>query len=453
MRRYLALSGATIGSLVLACAAAAAPAVNYRAHRTPQAVAIGDLNGDGRLDLAVANWDSNDVSVLLGAAGGGFRPALHYRTGRHPLAVAAADLNGDQHLDLAVSNVDSGSVSILLGRGDGTLEPAHSYATGDSPMSLAVADLDGDSHPDVAVANLGSQNLSVLFGKGNGAFRPASSYDIPDIPFSLAAADLNGDGRSDLAVAGGLGVWAIPGKGNGGFGSGDYYRTRGTPWWLAAGDLNGDGRPDLVVPNAEMKGPGHVSVLTARVDRTFRRHDYRAGTSPLSAAIGDLNGDGRADLAVANQGSNDVSVLLGNGDGSFQPAVAYRVQRSPFSVAMGDLNGDGRLDLAVSNEGSDDVSVLLNTGFYPLRIGVIGMPRRTCLRGAVQAHVVVSGAPALSSVDVLLDGKRVMRTTNSQFDVTIRGRRLRPGLHSLVASASETEGGRVDRTTQFRSCR
>ena len=184
-----------------------APGDPFQVGKQPKSVAIGDLNGDQRPDLAVANLGSDDVSVLLGTATGRFVPAAGspLKVGEAPSSVAIGDLNGDQHPDLAVANLGSDDVSVLLGTATGTFVPAAGspLKVGDAPASVVIGDLNGDQHPDLAVANLGSDDVRVLLGTGTGAFARAPGLPLKtgNRPISVVIGDLNGDQRSDLAVA------------------------------------------------------------------------------------------------------------------------------------------------------------------------------------------------------------------------------------------------------------
>jgi hypothetical protein len=174
--------------------------------------------------------------------------------------------------------------------------------------------------------------------------------------------DLNGDDKPDLVVAnvnyGSSNVSVLLGNGDGSFGVGTEYGTGNDPISVAIGDLNGDGKQDLAVAN---HAANTASVLVGNGDGSFGlKTDFGTGVSPSSVAIGDLNGDVKPDLAVASHDANTVSVLLGSGDGSFEVKTDYGTGSGPSSVAIGDMNGDGNPDLAVSNNSSNTVSVLLN---------------------------------------------------------------------------------------------
>jgi hypothetical protein len=245
---------------------------DYSVGAYPLGVARGDFNGDGILDLAVANYGSNNVSVLLGNGDGTFQKAVHYATGSISAFVAVADFNGDGIQDLAVTNggtnssSDRGSVSILLGNGDGTFRAAVNIAAGEAPWSVAVGDFNGDGHVDLVVANngwhhrsLASGTLSVLLGNGDGTFQAAQTY-AGAFGRAVVVKDLNGDGIADLAVAGGSGVRVLLGNGDGTFQTTSISYVAGSgPWGLAAGDLNGDGLPDLAVSN--ISSNSGVSIL------------------------------------------------------------------------------------------------------------------------------------------------------------------------------------------------
>jgi len=354
--------------------------ISYGAGLYPYSVTIDDLDGDSNPDLAVANYDSDNVSVLLGTGDGTFQDAVNYDAGEVPQSVATSDLDGDGNPDLAVACRDSypdypGKVAILLGNGDGTFQDAVNIEIGSGVYSLAIGDLDGDGNPDVALVNwmysASNGYVSVLLGNGDGTFQSAVRYDVGRQPLSVAIGDLDGDGSPDLATANSDSddLSVLLGNGDGTFQAAVEYSADVAPYSVAIDDLDDDGNPDLAVA---CRGhypdyPGKVSILLGNGDGTFQAAvRYGVGRAPYSVAIDDLDGDSNPDLTVASSGSDNVSVLLGNGDGTFKAAVYYGAGNSPRSVAIGDLDGDGNPDLAVANRASFNVSVLINiTGKSP----------------------------------------------------------------------------------------
>ena len=166
----------------------------------PDSIVAGDFNGDGRLDLAIANGESNTVSVLLGNGDGGFQPQVTYPVGSDPDSIVAGDFNGDGRLDLAVANGGSNNVSVLLGNGDGTFQPQVTYTVGDPSTAIVAGDFTGDGRLDLAVA--GSDGVQILLGNGDGTFQPQVAYAVGIVPVAMVAGDFSGDGRLDLALAG-----------------------------------------------------------------------------------------------------------------------------------------------------------------------------------------------------------------------------------------------------------
>jgi type II secretory pathway component GspD/PulD (secretin) len=328
----------------------------------PRSIIVADLNGDGLPDLAVANKDSNDISILLGNRRGTFRQAVNFAAGVGPVSVAAGDFNGDNIRDLAVANSGSNNVSILLGNGDGTFQPAVNFEAGTSPQSVLVADFNGDGFRDLAVANSGSNNVSILLGNGNGTFQAPSNYDAGTAPQFVVSADFNGDRAPDLAVAnaGSNNVSILLGNPNGTFQAAVNYDTGTAPQAIVAEDFNRDQISDLAVANRDSD---NVSVLLGNGDGTFRaRTDFGAGSGPISIIAGDFNFDGLTDLVVADSGSSGISVLFGSGNGSFQIPVTFVTGSATSAVATADLNQDGFRDIAVLSATAGSVSVLLGNG-------------------------------------------------------------------------------------------
>ena len=343
----------------------------------PRAVAVGDFNGDGRPDLAVANYLSDTVSIRLGDGTGRFTSAPDlpvtnsvYRA--NPVAVTVGDFNNDAKADLAVAVQSADKVSVFLGDGAGNFRAAADVAVGNAPASVAVGDFNQDGTDDLVVANfegdaqreLGS--LHIRLGNGDGTFRSGfPKWDGISRPRSLAVADFNGDAKDDVLVANYStnNINVRLGQGDGQLSGPNYANARvGTnPVSVAVGDFNGDGRPDFAAANA---GSNDVTVRLGDfgVVDTYAWIDRSAVpvNQPTAVAVGDLNGDGRVDLAITSAASNAVVVRLGGGNGYFSTAPDAPVGATPSALAVADFDGDFQTDLATANQGSDTVSVLVN---------------------------------------------------------------------------------------------
>jgi FG-GAP-like repeat/FG-GAP repeat len=367
-------------------------------------IAVGDLNGDGKPDLVVVN-EYGSIGVLMGNGDGTFLPAVAYASGGYALSVVIADVNGDHKPDLIVANAGGSTggntVAVLLGNGDGTFQPAVLYGSGGYSdvsgelisLSIVVEDVNGDSKPDVVMANHCAINdtactegtVGVLLGKGDGTFQPTITYGSGGyLAAQLAVADLNGDGKPDLVVtncgATGSGTCAGTGTGNGvvgvllGNGNGTFQTatiySSGSPEWFSTpiviADVNGDGKPDLVVANEggdNGNGEGSAGVLLGNGNGTFQPVViYDSGGKWADAiTVADVNGDGKPDLVLANF-SASIGVLLGKGDGTFEPVQSFGAGGTDsFSVVVADVNGDGRPDVLVANLYSS-VGALLGNG-------------------------------------------------------------------------------------------
>ncbi len=348
-----------------------------------QVETVGDFNGDGRLDLAVANYTLDTVSVLWGTAAGNFGAATTYSVGAGPDALAVGDFNGDGRLDLAVANFTGGTVSVLLSTTTGSFAPqiTNQTATVKNPTGLVAGDFNGDGRLDVVVSGLYAA-ATLLPGGGDGSFSPptgaADSYQLWS---SVAAGDFNRDGKLDVVVTSqfqkGLprsfdGVSVLLGDGKGGFGAPTIYQMSvpygcNCPDAVAVGDINGaDGSLDLAVarfgpwpPDATselgmLAGNGDGTFSISNIYDNFKQWDLTA------VAIADLNGDGRNDVAVVGQ-KTGLTVWSDGHLNKFPAAYGH-------GLAVGDLNGDGRADLFLANKGS--VTVMLNT-FGPGRLAAV----------------------------------------------------------------------------------
>ena len=230
----------------------------------PNAVAIGDFNGDGHMDLAIPCWSPNSVAVFLANGFGGFGPAVSYAVGGGPRFAVVADFNGDGRQDIATANQESGDVGSADRDGTGAFQPVRRFSAGNMPYHLTVSDLNKDGRLDLAVANSGSNNLSILIGDGVGGFGSIGTVPVGTTPQAVVAADFDKDGNPDLAVSnyGSHDVWLVHGNGSGGFGPPSVFAVGLAPYTLAVADLNADGRPDLAVPNFDA---GTVSILLGDV--------------------------------------------------------------------------------------------------------------------------------------------------------------------------------------------
>ena len=332
------------------------------------------------------------ISSTTAAAALDFAPKQDIAVGDGPTAVAVGDFNEDRRPDLAVANSGApyspGNVAVLLGDGMGAFGPPSSVPTGgDNPYSVAVGDFNGDGHQDLAVADLyGMSNFSstdtyasVLMGDGTGAFTRGATFLVTSglaNPSSVTVADLNGDGRHDLVFGGARyrssssaweGVLAtLLGDASGGFPDTNPMSVSAQVRAAAAADLNRDGRADVVTAMSGREDfPGMAAAWQGNGTGAFENPASwiaDAGPGSTSVAVGDFNADGNPDLAVANYGSDDVSVFMGDGTGSFAGPTPFGAGNGPRSVAVGDFDGDGRQDLAVANAESLDVSILVGTG-------------------------------------------------------------------------------------------
>jgi Bacterial Ig-like domain (group 3)/FG-GAP-like repeat len=374
------------------------PAVDYDSYgHYTNSVAVGDLNGDGKPDLLVGSnsksiyGDVGVVDVLLGVGDGTFREKGLYGTAGLFANVALADVNGDGKPDMLASGCASkdcftGVVTVHTGNGDGTFAGgSYVFGTGGmSPSSPAVADFNGDGKLDLVVANCGNGcqtgtgTVGVLLGNGDATFQTAVTYSTGGIgAHRVVVADVNGDGKPDLIIpnacassadcaTGSGSVGVLLGKGDGTFQPAVAYGSGGgDAFSVAVGDVNGDGKLDVLVANYCNIGcstSGPLGVLLGKGDGTFQSViPYSPGSSIGQIAVADVNGDGKLDVVDSGM------VLLGNGDGTFQAPVFYN-PGGGGGIVVADVNGDGPLDVMVThgcfnsnpNCPHGSVSVLMN---------------------------------------------------------------------------------------------
>ncbi len=363
----------------------------------PRGVAIGDFNGDGRPDVVESNSGSTSVSVLVntGAAGAtaaaSFAATQDFAVGTTPIGVAVGDFNGDNRPDIATANFGNGSgttISVLLNTtpfGNGStvsFSPQQTFSAGSIPLGIAVGDFDGDGRSDLAVTMyLGAGSVVVLLNRtpmqAAASFLVAQSFNVGARPQGVVVADFNADGRADIATANSSSsnvsiLLNTTTASTLGFAAQQTFTVGTTPTGLAVGDFNGDGRPDLATAN---NGTNNVSVLlnqtvAGATTATFAAQTaFAVGSTPYDIVAADLDGDGKTDLATTNTGGGGgttISVLtntaaIGAATATFNAQQTFTVGTTPFNLAAADFNGDGRRDLAVGNNGSNNVSVLMNT--------------------------------------------------------------------------------------------
>ncbi len=338
--------------------------VDYPSGSGTLSVALGDLDGDGKLDIVTANSESNTVSVLVGTGGGRFAAKVDYPCASPSApgqrnSIALRDLNGDGKPDIVTASYYSNALSVLLGVGDGTLAAMSAYPGGGHPTSVAVADLNEDGKLDLLATSFDTRCVSSLFGIGDGTFDVGPSYPTGGRPQMLALGDLNDDGDQDIVTVSPdtSTVSVLLGTGDGGLATHVDRIVEGISGSAAMGDVDGDGKLDVVAGNSSNST---VSVLLGTGDgRLAPKVDYATGYTPVALALGDLNGDHALDVVTVNA-AGAVSMLLGRGDGTLAAQIEYAATfalpppgdgtgPSLGSLVLSDLNRDGKPDLVMTS--------------------------------------------------------------------------------------------------------
>ena len=381
--------------------ASIAPKVDFSTGSYPSSVSIGDLDGDGKLDMAVVNYSSNTLSVYRNTSATGsitsssFGAKVDFATGDNPSSVSIGDLDGDGKLDMAVENRGANTVSVFRNTSTSGSITSSSFATkvdfvtGSLPSGVSLGDIDGDGKLDMAVVNSTSQTVSVFRNTSTSGTIDANSF-ATKVDFAtgvnsnrVSIGDLDGDGKLDMAVtdynsntvsvfrntstSGSITTSSFAPKVD--------FATGLGPSSVSIGDLDGDGKLDMAVVNWSSNTVSvyrNTSTSGSITSSSFEaKIDFVTGLGPRNVSIGDLDGDGKLDMAVVNIDANTVSVFRNTSatgsitSSSFGAKVDFATGVSPISVSLGDLDGDGKLDMAVANHSSNTVSVFRNIGLPP----------------------------------------------------------------------------------------
>jgi len=386
----------------------------------PRSLTVADFDGDTYVDIATSNFSSNDVSLLLGTGEGTFLWEPRFRVGGNPQSVVTCDLNLDGILDLATANSSTNDISVLVGRGNGRFAPEARYPAAERPIAIRCADVKEDGNPDLIVANQGSSEVSVYFGLGDGSFIAKPRFSTGPSPSDLVLCDVNEDDHIDVLTANSEavgGVSVLIGQGNGFFlpetrslsGVGGVYRVEcaeldqdqhvdlvfvltssrsqlrtargsgdgsffdiGSPQQacnvscgsvtdIVVGNIHGADIPDLASIKESSNG---VDMFRGSGDGYFENltgYLFPPNQIPRSVVIADVNRDTIPDLVVTNQNTDNLSVLLGRGEGTWDAQRMFGVGEDPYAVVTGDIDNDGDDDLITANSTSGSVSVLFNT--------------------------------------------------------------------------------------------
>ncbi|MDQ0640272.1 gliding motility-associated-like protein [Pedobacter sp. W3I1] len=365
------------------------PRITLPAGTQPRFVAIADLNADSKPELIVVNQGSRFISVFKSSGAAGtlvFDTKIDFLVGLLPLSIKIADIDGDGRPDLVVANGGSVSASVLLNTstaGSISFAPRADFPVTASHVGMGIGDLDGDGKPDLVVPNNNMDILTILrntSSPGVASFAPPITLTAGNYPALVEVNDLDGDGKADLAVTNSnsndLSIFrntSTPGLIT--FGAPINLATGTTPYGLSSGDLNGDGRIDLAVANT---GSATISVFVNTslpgVMAFAGKADFATAVDPFSVAIADINGDGRPELVSANRSSDNISVLRNTGTLASFPRLDFVTGSNPQGLAMGDLDADGRPEVVVTDYQANTISVFRNNAF-PLDITGVSPPK------------------------------------------------------------------------------
>ncbi len=421
---------------------------SYVTGEQPVAIASADLTGAGHADLAVANYcgsdgackESGSVAILLADSAGGYRLGSVYPVGSGPVALALRDVNGDGKLDLIALNRNDKSVMVRLGEGDGVFGQVLTFSLSGAPVALASGSFSASGHSDLAVLeDCGEAKCStagsveILAGDGAGNFHSTATFPVGYQPVGIAAGTLTSKSHTDLVVLNRCGSSAscssgtatiLRGDGAGSFTAGKTVSVGANPGSLALGALTKAGNLDLIVSRT---GSNSLGVLRGNGDGTFQPAvSYAAGAAPGALLLADFNGDGVVDVAVANASDSTVSVLYGKGDGSLQTAANFPVGAHPSTMTVLSSKGSNQAGIATANgstsgttQGSEVTALLKVTAMDTL-------PPLTSFTVAMSSNAVnvnegttITATAVGESTDGVPDGVVTITATNGGNTVTL----------------------------------
>jgi hypothetical protein len=395
---------------------------SFSAGASPAAAKIGDLNGDGLNDIAVINPQGSLQLFFNNGAGSFERVSINglWSSSSNTLDLDIGDLNGDGLKDIAVAfSTMTGAVSVLLNRGNRAFAAPVNYASCRSSKGVAIGDLDQDGDNDLADISDCSR-ASILLNNGGGSFALSSAYGDGYASKSIGLGDLNGDGFKDIAyVNNGLGrsrassITVAFNNRDATFGSYTWHFVGDGPDDLSVSDFDGDGDADIAIANSYLS---EVFILLNDGAGNFPSYsEFYGGDTPTSIASADLNRDGLLDIAVTSWASNSLSVFINQGDYSFAGPTRFNVGQSPVDVAAGDLDGDSLPDLVAVNQGSGSITVLFSAGGAPPPPPPPQITLTVSTRTTKKARFVDlrwSGATS-SSMDIYRNGARIATASNT----------------------------------------
>ncbi|MEP6517622.1 FG-GAP-like repeat-containing protein [Microcoleus vaginatus] len=462
-----------------------APKVDFPIGSSPFGVSIGDFNGDGLPDLALANYASSTASILLNTTATGattptFTTKVDFPIGARSSYLSISDINGDGKPDLAVENREENSVSVLLnttatGAGIPTFATKVDFPTGTLPISVSIGDINDDGKPDLAVANREENTVSILLnttatGAPTPTFATQVTFPTGSYPYSVGIGDFNVDGKPDLAVANSssntgsiLLNTTATGAGTPTFATQVTFPTGSFPDSVSIGDFNGDGKPDLAVTNFNRNNaPILLNTTTGAATPTFATQAlFPTRTVANSVSIGDFNGDGKPDLATAEWSPDTASILLnttatGAGTLTFATPVEFPTTSTPSSVSIGDFNGDDKPDLAVGSVFGDSASILLNTTPKVTAVtattadGSYGVGSTINITVTFDAAVNVTGIPQLQletgTTDSFATYASGSGSTALTFNYVVQAGDASGDLEYLATNALTLNGGTIKET-------